>query len=143
MHKKLLVPVDGSEKAFKTLDCANELVEKLGGKLLVLHVVQQMENVQGIDSHLVEDINRNRQAFSNYIMNKVKDHLGAVILARTEFRHVEAPSTSEAIVRIAREENCDGIIIGARGLDDTETTILGSVSMSVLNKTNLSVLVVK
>lgn len=143
MHKKILVPVDGSEKSFKTLDCANLLVEKLGGKLIVLHVIQQMENVQGIESSFVDDINKGRQAFSNYIMTRVKNHLGAVILARTEFMHIEASSTSEAIVKVAKEKECDAIIIGARGLDDTETTTMGSVSTAVLNKTNLSVLVVK
>ena len=43
MSKKLLVPVDGSDHAFKALDFASELATKDASSLCVLYVVTKRE----------------------------------------------------------------------------------------------------
>lgn len=131
MYKKILVPVDGSEKSFRTLDSANILVERLGGKLLVLHVIKQMRQRSDFEADIIADVNKSRKVFSEYVMEKVKKHLGPVILARTEFKHVTSSAVAETIIEVAQKEKCDAIIIGARGLDDVDTMLLGSVSVAV------------
>lgn len=43
MVKNILLPLDGSDHAFKTLDFASDLAEKYGAALLILYVVTKRE----------------------------------------------------------------------------------------------------
>jgi nucleotide-binding universal stress UspA family protein len=52
-------------------------------------------------------------------------------------------SPGEFIIKAAKEENVDMIIMGARGLGKLKKTILGSVSDHILNKSKVPVLIIK
>lgn len=43
MHKKILVPLDGSKYSLKAIDVAGDLAEKYGSRLILLHVVPSGE----------------------------------------------------------------------------------------------------
>jgi nucleotide-binding universal stress UspA family protein len=52
-------------------------------------------------------------------------------------------SPGEFIIKVAKEEDVDMIIMGARGLGKLKKTILGSVSDHVLSKSKVPVLIFK
>jgi len=54
-----------------------------------------------------------------------------------------AGSPGEWIVKVAKEDDVDMIVMGARGLGKIKKTILGSVSDYVLNKSKVPVLIFK
>ena len=52
-------------------------------------------------------------------------------------------SPGEFIIKVAKEQEVDMVIMGARGLGKIKKTILGSVSDHVLNKAKVPVLIFK
>jgi len=52
-------------------------------------------------------------------------------------------SPGEWIIKVAKEDEVDMIVMGARGLGKIKKTILGSVSDYVLNKSKVPVLIFK
>lgn len=50
---------------------------------------------------------------------------------------------AETIARFAREQGCDGIVIGTRGLGGVESLVLGSVSTKVIHLAEVPVTLVK
>lgn len=54
-----------------------------------------------------------------------------------------AGSPGEWIIKVAKEDDVDMIVMGARGLGKIKKTILGSVSDYVLNKSKVPVLIFK
>jgi len=54
-----------------------------------------------------------------------------------------AGSPGEWIIKVAKEDEVDMIVMGARGLGKIKKTILGSVSDYVLNKSKVPVLIFK
>jgi nucleotide-binding universal stress UspA family protein len=56
---------------------------------------------------------------------------------------VEIGPAAEIIARVAREQGCDGIVMGSRGLGAVSSVLLGSVSSRVLEITDLPVTLLK
>ena len=56
---------------------------------------------------------------------------------------IQGSNPSKTLVSIANEEKFDLIAVGSRGLGNTASLLLGSVSRRVLSNTNCNVLVVK
>jgi nucleotide-binding universal stress UspA family protein len=56
---------------------------------------------------------------------------------------VEIGSPAETIAKVAREQGCDGIVMGTRGLGAVSSVLLGSVSSRVLHLSDLPVTLVK
>ncbi len=144
MYKKILVPVDGSSKSLKALDCANALAELTGGKLVVLHVIKHLQFSHSFsDEMMLENINKGREAFAQRLLEGMKKQLNPVILAKSEFILVEGQVPAEVIIDEAKERGCDAIVMSSRGLGGAESLLLGSVSHAVLNMTDMPVLIVR
>ncbi len=144
MYKKVLVPVDGSERSLKALDCASALTGQNGGKLVVLHVVKYIKETHLFEvPDIMEEINKGREIFGEKLLEEMKARLGPAVSANGQFLKVISQFPAEVIVNTAKQESCDAIVMGARGLGKAETLFLGSVSASVLNMTDLPVLIVK
>jgi nucleotide-binding universal stress UspA family protein len=64
--------------------------------------------------------------------------------ARVRYRRVvEAGHAAETIVRYAREQNCDSIIMGSRGLSSVGNLVLGSIAARVVHLAEIPVTLVK
>ncbi len=144
MYKKVLVPIDGSPNSLKALDCASALVGYTGGKIVLLHVVKQIKETHMFsDPFMVEGINKGREVFAERLLEKMKEKLTPVALAKGEFLKIPGQVPAEVIANTAKQEGCDAIVMGSRGLGGAESMLLGSVSAAVLNLTDLPVLIVK
>lgn len=55
-------------------------------------------------------------------------------------RHFVEGAPAEEIVRVAKENKCDAIVMGTRGHSRLETFVLGSVSQAVLRHSTVPVL---
>lgn len=56
--------------------------------------------------------------------------------------HVVMGDSAEAIVNVASEQGCRGIVIGRRGMGSTSCLLLGSVSSRVIEHSSVPVLVI-
>ncbi len=142
MFKKILVPVDGSESAWRALATAKELTEKFQGALVVVTVTQPIDHLSMVVArHELNDTMKELRAVSDKILSLAKMKL----MDRKENVSyvVKEGHPAESIVAAAKENNCDCIVIGRRGLSGVEEFFLGSVSASVAQQAEIPVVIVK
>ena len=148
MVKKILLPLDGSDQAFKALDFASDLAEKYGAALLVLYVVTKHELPESVRQFAqVEHI----EGPLNWIYDEV---VAKNVLVEAQDRAQRKGVTSietliydgnpaKLIVEVAGSKNADLIVMGTRGLSDIKGLFMGSVAHKVNQMASCTVVTVK
>lgn len=148
MYKHILIATDGSELADKGLEHGLALAKPLDAKVTVLSVSeplrQDMVNAArmgGIDDPVtrydqqIDSIMKDRFA---YIEQRGSEYGVAADLA-----HEIDGSPAEAIVRYAKLNSCDLIVMSSHGRRGVQKVLLGSQTSEVLAHTAIPVLVVR
>ena len=137
MFQKILVGVDGSDSALKAVDVAADLASNADGRLLLLHVVQvsaiaeEALNVSAT-AHLKEDAKGIMERLSQEVLNTARERARRVGLADQKISSMNADGNqAREIIKIAKREKVDLIVVGSRGRGQLEGLLLGSVSQKV------------
>jgi len=141
MYKKILVPVDGSENALKTLDHAAELASILGSKVTILHVIAPLpSSVQGYiqTNNIAEEI----RGFAQEVLDKAKESVINKYNLEFDTDLLNGDPANE-ICDKAKKDQYDLIVIGSRGLNQIVSFIMGSVSRRVARHAACPVLIVR
>ncbi len=149
--KKILVGIDGSEKANEALDKAIEIAEKMGSKIEMINVIKPLTFPLGVYPGLeeapsptwvtqyYEEYRKAHEKMLNDTYEKVKEEHPKLEIAK---KVVEGLPATE-IVAEAENGGFDLIVVGARGMGFVEELILGSISSIIVDKSTVPVLVVK
>ena len=135
---KILVPVDGSAYSLKALETACDLAKSQAPAAVVLTAVaiQIPELEEGV--YIAEKM----KAQAEIALAKAKEVAqGKGITA--EVILATGASPADVIVRVAKEQQADLIVIGSRGLAGKTRSFLGSTASQVVTYSPCSVLVVK
>lgn len=146
MYRKILVPIDGSPTSDKALDEAIALARLTDGRLYLLHVVEEIQYVNGFESPCVylDDVVP--------FMRKTAERL----LARAVHRATEADVTAdgswvmggrekiwEHVNEHVRRLDADLIVLGSHGRRGVERLLMGSDAEQIVRCAPVPVLVVK
>jgi universal stress protein A len=140
--KRILCPVDFSEHSVRAFEYADFLARSHGAKLLLLHV---FEHLQGYDHYLIlaltpqeirEKMEKAAKDQLKSFMNEVESHTEVEAEVREGKAFVE-------IVRKAKEEDVDLIVMGSHGRSGLQHLLIGSVAEKVTRKARCPVLIVK
>ncbi|MEW6429543.1 MAG: universal stress protein [Thermodesulfobacteriota bacterium] len=137
-YRKILVAFDGSASSRNALAAASRLAQMDKSWLKVLAVVPAYEgdlDLIGI-SNIRETIDGPGQKILAEARRLAEQHDVHVLT------NLEQGEPYERIVTVAREENCDLIVVGRRGLSNIERELMGSVTARVIGHTDRNVLVV-
>ena len=134
----ILVPLDGSKYSEKALLHACDMAKNYQSRLILLYVVEKSIPINLLDRKEYLKILRK---FGNKVLVNAKKTttlhgVDSTIILK------EGNITSE-IVKLAKKEQCNLIIVGNKGLGATARFILGSVSNKLANNSPCSVLIVK
>ncbi len=147
--KKLLVSVDGSECANHALIKAQQLGEAFNSEITVLHVIDRAlinpyvhygsyaKLTVADETILGPELKEESEKLLNSCIENIQDYDGQLNTL------IKVGRPWKTIVEIAEKENYDLIIMGSRGLGVFTGAMLGSVSHKVVNKSKVSVLIVK
>ena len=139
--RRILVPVDGSPVAERAAAYAAEQARRAGDtKLVLLNVQQNLEHwrrrglldeqdIRGLRAH-----GESEAASARAVLDKA----GALYDFEVVFGH-----PAEVIVRVAREQECEAIFMGTRGLGDLGSLLLGSTAYKVIQLAQVPVTLVK
>ena len=146
MFKKILVPIDGSDTAWKALDQAMVLGERFESKLVVVHVVEPYSgNIAPLitpwDSTELYQVNSALEEAGEKILDMAKKKLANY--SKYVECILEVGHPSERIVNRSKLSGCDLIVIGSRGLSGIADFLLGGVSSSVVEYATVPVLIVR
>jgi len=133
-----LVPLDGSKYSDKALLHACDMVKNYQARLIILYVVEKSIPINLLDRKDYLGILRK---FGNKVLVKAKE---IAILRGVDSKIVmkEGNVTNE-IVKLAKKEQCNLIIVGSKGLGATARFFLGSTSNKLANNSPCSILIVK
>jgi nucleotide-binding universal stress UspA family protein len=149
MITKILVPLDGSEHAYKALDWALDLAEKYHARIKLLTVIPLLETfVTGTYSKpgkfpLLGPTPEEMQKRANAMLQdalKRAEKINPDIEVTTE---VLEGRPSDKIIESATEGKYDLIVMGSRGLGGAKEFFLGSVSDRVACEAKATVVIVK
>lgn len=141
MERKILVPVDGSAAAERTLAAIIARKERFTAPLTVVHVV----NVDKLAYRMIPD-------FQVAMIREAARRSGEQLLAEQAERltaagvpceaRLEYGSPRETICRIANEEGFELVILGRRGMGEIRDALFGAVSNHVLHHVHCPVLLI-
>lgn len=140
MFRKVLAPTDGSENAHKALTYARGLLEKkISDKVVVLHVIPKITD----DKNRGSELQHRTQQLANLEGEKVMEKAKALFEGVTGVEFVSLRGKpQEEIVRYARDNNLDLIVIGRQGVNKVVELILGSTTNEVVRKATVPVLTI-
>jgi len=144
--KKILVPIDFSHFSKKALDSAVELAQCCKGKIFLLHVEEDIfcmrrihkihppleEVCDKIHDDLIVEKKKHLEKFKQYVPSNMFE--GAILREGHPF--VE-------IVKFAREQCIDLIVMSTRGMSNIKHALLGSTTEKVLRKAECAVFIIK
>lgn len=138
MLKRILVPVDGTEYSWRALEYACELVKLSGGSLVIMTVSSQK-----IKQHIFQlDTACGYTGIGDEVLDSVQAFMcGKNIDCMYLFEN--SSRVAESILRNAHKEQCDGIVLGSRGLGVFEGLLYNSVSQVVLESADVPVTIIK
>jgi nucleotide-binding universal stress UspA family protein len=138
LYMNILVPLDGSKFSEKALLHACDMAKNYKSRLILLYVIEKSIPINLLDRQEYLKILRN---FGKNVLIKAKE---TTTLHGIDSKIIlkEGNITNE-IVKLAKNEQCNLIIVGSKGLDATARFFLGSVSNKLANHSPCSVLIVK
>lgn len=148
MYTHILIATDGSELAEKGLEQGLALAKPLNAKVTVLSVSEPLRpdmasaaRMGGIDDPVTR--------YDQQIEAIMKDRFASIAQRGSEYgiaaelAHEIDISPAEAIVRYAKLNGCDLIVMSSHGRRGVQKVLLGSQTSEVLAHTTIPVLVVR
>jgi nucleotide-binding universal stress UspA family protein len=145
MFKHMLVSTDGSAQSESAIRQAMALAKEYGARVTGLHVIQPF-SVFAYDVQMIEsaDVNYMAQA-----QTRAERYLKAIDKAAKELNvtcatmAVTDERPYDAIIRTAKAQGCDLIVMSSHGRSGIKAMLLGSETQKVLAHSTLPVLVLR
>jgi nucleotide-binding universal stress UspA family protein len=141
MLKKILVAFDGSQQSNKAFDFALDMLKLCTGaisELIIISVIQPPEPADIVEMDaIIDSATQHYEELFKEMKEKAKEKDIAI---KTE---VLVGHPADQIVRYAKDQNCDAIVLGRKGKSKIERWLLGSVSKRVSSYAPCTVIIVK
>lgn len=140
---RVLVPVDYSENSMAALMQAKRLVDRFGGQLDLVHVIEG-RHIAGFYSAIGEQSVHHPEKLHSMAGAKLRSSTAEVLGGATPCAHHTAIGRSVAeILRIAEQVGSDLIVMGSQGGDDVDHRFFGSTAEGIVRRSEVPVLIVK
>jgi nucleotide-binding universal stress UspA family protein len=140
--RKALVPVDGSAAAHRAVRHIVALASTFPSiEAVLLNVQPEVDEWRVRRVLKKEEIEAMEESRGGDALQQDREVLKAAGVRCLPL--VEIGTAAETIARVAREQGCDGIVMGTRGLGAVSSVLLGSVSSRVLQYSDLPVTLIK
>ncbi|MEM3172225.1 MAG: universal stress protein [Candidatus Nitrosotenuis sp.] len=133
--QKILVPLDGSKNSLRALECAVIIAASLDAAITGIHIIK-------FPIDFSNNIKKQYKKAAERIMLSASKTIKNSNVRFTPIIRLNGYVGAE-IVRYARAEKFDLIVIGSRGPNPIAEMFLGSVANYVINKSKIPVMLVK
>ena len=143
MYKNILLAIDGSAYGNGTIPYAMKLAKETGARISAVHVTRPRDEmaVGELGAFFMSDAyTKTAGQYADSVLETVKRAGTAAGVPVTAFL-VEHTHPWEAIVRAAKEENCDLILMASHGRKGITGLLLGSETNKVLSHSTVPVLI--
>ena len=143
-YKKVLFCTDFSENADHAFDYAFGIAKRDSSLLYILHILAENPYKAYADVMITgEDLEKLQKAIEEDLDNKFRDHYVKKIEDGIKFEIVTISGREdEEILKFAKKENVDIIVMGTHGRTGIEHVFFGSVAEKVLRHSPFPVFVI-
>lgn len=146
MYKRMLVPLDGSETSNKALVAALELARQCGGRVRLVHVIEEMAYLSGFDQY---------GGYSGELIGVMRENGQKILddgMAIAQSAGVEADQMlfdklgerlGEVVSDAAKRWNADLIVVGTHGRRGIGRVLMGSGAEQIIRLAPVPVLVIR
>jgi nucleotide-binding universal stress UspA family protein len=147
MHKKILLPTDGSKNAERAGEYAISLADVSGAEIIVLNVIDtnyldaipQPDIRNDLDKELRADGFKAVEDFKN----KLEESQCNGVCKNIQFKTViKEGKPADIILKTIKEEGIDQVIMGKSGKHGLESLLLGRTTDRVVRESNVHVSVI-
>ena len=140
--KKIVCPLDLSDLSARVAEYAVGMARAFGSEILVIYVVPSVNQyaVMDIPHHSLELFTEEISASAVKHMGKVTTKLFTGIKVETK---ILTGNPAEEIIKAARENKADMIVMGTRGRTGVDLFVFGSVAEKVVKNSKIPVLTVQ
>lgn len=148
MYTHILIATDGSDLAAKGVEQGLAMAAPLGAQVTVLTVTEPM-GYRALQAAAEAGVPNPLSAYDQSVAHEVEARFAPIRHAASArgvaagFAHETDASPAEAIVRTARDQGCDLIVMASHGRRGVGRLILGSQTQEVLAHTTIPVLVIR
>jgi nucleotide-binding universal stress UspA family protein len=146
MYKRILVPVDGSETSNKALVAALQLAKDAGGRVRLVHVVEELAYLSGYEQfggYSDELFRAMRETGTKVLNDGMAIAQAAGVEADTELFDNLGGRLAEIVADAAKQWNADLIVVGTHGRRGVGRMLLGSGAEQIIRLAPMPVLVVR
>jgi len=150
--KKVLVPVDGSDSSLLAEETAAIVARKTGATVTVLHVIREVEAyyrllyaAQGLEEGIPESVIKEILDSTEQEASKVVNDAQALFNEEgisVDSKILRGIDPADSIIEFSKKDY-DLIIMGARGKNEKDPYVLGSVAKKVIRHTTCPTLITK
>jgi nucleotide-binding universal stress UspA family protein len=145
MYKHILLPTDGSKLSEKAVKQCIRLAKSIGARITAINITPDSRDegfVMPNASLLKKRFEEEAEKRSKKLLDEVKADAGA---AGVDCDGVSVASGAlyEAIIKHAKKEKCDLIMMASHGRKGLSSILLGSETAKVLTHSTIPVLVVR
>jgi nucleotide-binding universal stress UspA family protein len=147
MHKRILLPTDGSENAEKAGEYAISLADLSGADIIILNVIDtyyldsipQPDIRESVDEELRADVKRAVEHFEE----KLEENQCNGKCKNVKFKLlIKEGKPAEVILKTIDEEEIDQVVIGKSGKKGLERFLLGKTTDKVVREAKVPVNVI-
>jgi nucleotide-binding universal stress UspA family protein len=145
MYKNILVAVDGSAASLRGLDEAIKVAKSVGGKLMLVHVVNELVAAPDyVPSVYFDGIIRGlRETGAKVLEQAATIARRAEVSAEQSLVETVGGRAADEIVRQARDWPADLIVMGTHGRRGLKRLVMGSDAELVLRLSAVPVLLIR
>lgn len=146
MYKRILIPVDGSETANKALMTALQLARETGGRVRLVHVVEELAYLSGyaqFGGYSGELITAIRETGTKLLNDAMVMAQAAGVEADNLLLDNFGGRLAEVVADAAKQWNADLIVVGTHGRRGVGRALLGSGAEQIIRLAPVPVLVVR
>ena len=141
--KKILIPVDFSEKSEFATNLAAKINKKIDCEVHLLHLVELPANVIDMVSGSSNSIPE-RMLYLRKIRDRLLEYIRNHFPEDNSVHYsIRVKNPYEGIIEYSKKINADLIIMGSKGISDFDEILIGSNTEKVVRTSEIPVLVVK
>jgi nucleotide-binding universal stress UspA family protein len=139
MFKTIIAAVDGSERSWQALKCAQSLAARYTAKLIMVHAYPHTSDLHDFEGY--EKLLAQRKRAGEQIIDTGRQIIDDNSI-EWEFDLLEGPA-ADAILSVAEVQHADLIVMGTRGMGAIKGLLFGSIAAKVSHYAPCSVMVVR
>ncbi len=142
-YKRIVVAVDGSKASNKGLREALRLARSEGASLCLVHVVNEFPAYAALEAPVVDIVPALRAGGKKVMARAAATARKAGVKASAVMREIIGGPAADVIVREARKQRADLIVLGTHGRRGLRRLVLGSDAEQVVRASPVPVLLVR